>query len=100
MPHYLLLLVAVCLIAVAMVFRADIPEWADVGLLVAVITAMVLAVATAPADRGGSSWNDVRVSRPRPSPAWLPDLGVAPMPDVKGRGVDPELRQRAAYLEL
>jgi hypothetical protein len=97
MLHYLLLPFAVCLIAAAMVFRADISEWADVGLLFAVITAMVL-VAIAPADRGASSWNDVRVSRPRSSPAWLPDLGIAPIPGVKGRGVDPELRQRAAYL--
>ena len=45
MLHYLLLPFAVCLIAAAMVFRADISEWADVGLLFAVITAMVLAVA-------------------------------------------------------
>jgi hypothetical protein len=100
MLHYLLLPFAVCLIAAAMVFRADISEWADVGLLFVVIAAMVLAVATVPADRGGSPWNDVRVSRPRSSPAWLPDLGVAPIPRVQGRGVDPELRQRAAYLEL
>ena len=100
MLHYLLLPFAVCLIVAAMVYRADISEWADAGLLFGVIAVMVLAVATVPADRGGSSWNDVRVSRPRSSPAWLPDLGVPPIPGVKGRGVDPELRQRAAYLEL
>jgi hypothetical protein len=101
MLHYLLLLLALCLIVAAMVFRAAISEGADVGLLFAVIAAMVLAFVTAPADRGGqSSGNDVRVSRPWSSPARLPSLRVAPIPGVEDRTVDPELRQRAAYREV
>jgi hypothetical protein len=100
MLHYLLLLIVVCLIVAAMVIRADVSEGADVGLLFAVIAAMVLAVVTAPADRGGqSSWNVERVS-PRSSPARLPGLSVAPIPGVEDRTVDPELRQRAAYREV
>ena len=99
--HYLLLPFAVCLIAAAMAFRDAIPEWADAGLLFAVTAAMVLAVATAPADQGGqSSGNDVSVSRPWSSPARLPSLRVAPIPGVEDRTLDPELRQRAAYREL
>jgi hypothetical protein len=61
--HYLLLILALCLIATATAFRDDISERADTGLLLAVIAAIFLALVSSPADRDNhNSWSDLHVS--------------------------------------